>query len=145
MSTLQKPALERQIGGNHYKQFAIQPVEYTHKNRLNFLAGCVIKRICRYNLPTGKGRQDLEKAIHEIELLIDFNDDDFDGPEHRFKQPNQLPIQPHLFGSVNALTDEQTSIVQLLTNYNRLHSKPETYLRIAITTLQLLIEKHYPA
>jgi hypothetical protein len=64
-------ALDVQVGGDHYKRFAIQPIEFTTKNKLSFIQGCVIKRICRYNLPGGKGLQDLEKIKHEIDCLID--------------------------------------------------------------------------
>ena len=66
-----KTPLSRQIGGSHYKDFPIQPVEFITKNKLNFLQGCIVKRITRYNLPGGKGLQDLEKIIHEAELLIE--------------------------------------------------------------------------
>ena len=59
-----------QVGGNHYKDFAIQPVEFTFKNNLNFLQGNVIKYICRYK--NAKGKEDLEKAKHYIDLLIQF-------------------------------------------------------------------------
>jgi hypothetical protein len=62
-------AKETQIGGDHYKQMAIQPAEFIHRNGLGFLEGCVIKRVCRYR---GKdGKQDLLKAIHELQLLIE--------------------------------------------------------------------------
>jgi hypothetical protein len=71
MTDNQNP-LSRQVGGDHYKGFAIQPVEYIHGNGLNFLQGCIVKRITRYNQPTGKGVQDLEKIIHEAQLLIEF-------------------------------------------------------------------------
>jgi hypothetical protein len=64
--------LDVQIGGSHYKDFKIQPVEYTMFNKLNFLQGSVIKRITRYNHTTGKGVQDLEKIKHECDLLIKF-------------------------------------------------------------------------
>ncbi len=63
-------ALEVQIGGDHYKQQKIQPVEYIEANAIPFLEGCVIKRVTRHALPTGKGRQDIEKAIHELQLLL---------------------------------------------------------------------------
>ncbi|MFA7176768.1 MAG: hypothetical protein WC114_05940 [Smithellaceae bacterium] len=62
--------LETQIGGDHYKNFAIQPIEFTTRNRLGFIEGCVVKRICRYNRPGGKGLQDLLKIKHEIDCLI---------------------------------------------------------------------------
>lgn len=63
-------ALDRQVGGGHYKDFEIQPVEFIEKNRLTFLQGCVIKRICRYS--EKNGFEDLEKAKHEIDLIEDF-------------------------------------------------------------------------
>ena len=64
-------ALDRQVGGNHYKGFAIQPVKFITINGLSFLEGSVIKRLCRYDHPNGKGREDLEKAKHEIDLIIE--------------------------------------------------------------------------
>lgn len=63
--------LEIQVGGNHYKDFVIQPVEYTMRNKLSFLQGCIIKRISRYNKKGGKGLQDLEKIKHEVDLIIE--------------------------------------------------------------------------
>jgi len=74
-------ALDEQVGGDHYKDFKIQPVEFVMKNNLNFLQGCIIKRIVRYNQPSGKGLQDLEKIKHEIDLLIQLEnlEDDYDG------------------------------------------------------------------
>ena len=63
-------ALSQQVGGDHYRNCAIQPVEYIEANGLKFLEGCVVKRVTRHDKPTGKGRQDIEKAIHELQLLL---------------------------------------------------------------------------
>lgn len=68
--------LEIQIGGDHYKNFKIQPGIFSEKNKLSFFQGDIIKRICRYNVEGGKGRLDLEKAKHEIDLLIKIHYDD---------------------------------------------------------------------
>ncbi len=68
-------ALNKQIGGNHYKDFAIQPIEIIIKNKLSWIQGNVIKRIMRYNKPTGKGREDLLKIQHEIDLLLELDED----------------------------------------------------------------------
>jgi hypothetical protein len=38
------------------------------KNNLSFLGGCVVKRICRKK---GNRIEDLKKAIHEIEMMIE--------------------------------------------------------------------------
>ena len=64
-------ALDTQIGGGHYRDAKIQPVQYIEANNLGFLEGCVVKRVTRHNKPTGKGRQDIEKAIHELQLLLE--------------------------------------------------------------------------
>lgn len=64
-------ALDVQIGGDHYKDCAIQPAVYSQKNKLGFLEGCVVKRVTRHDKPTGKGRQDIEKAIHELQLVLE--------------------------------------------------------------------------
>lgn len=65
-------AFDRQIAGSHYSMMAIQPVEFIMKNKLDFLQGNVIKYVCRYRHKNG--RQDLHKAIHCIELLIEMYD-----------------------------------------------------------------------
>lgn len=75
--------LETQVGGDHYKNFKIQPIEYSMKNNLNFIQGDIIKRITRYNIPGGKGKQDLEKIKHEIDLLILL---EYSGPVQRIKE-----------------------------------------------------------
>lgn len=62
-------ALDRQIGGEHYQHCAIQPVIFIEANTLGFLEGCVVKRLTRHNRETGKGVEDIDKAIHELELL----------------------------------------------------------------------------
>ena len=65
-------ALDVQVGGAHYKGKAIQPVEYISANDLNFLEGCIVKRITRWrNKPAEKRFEDLEKIKHEVDLLIE--------------------------------------------------------------------------
>lgn len=65
-----KPASSLQIGGNHYKSYAIQPAEFIHKNKLGFLEGNIIKYVCRHGAK--HGREDLEKARHYLELLLEW-------------------------------------------------------------------------
>ena len=64
-------ALGKQIGGNHYRDGGIQPVQFIEANGLGFLEGCAIKRLTRHNRAGGKGRQDIEKAIHYLQILLD--------------------------------------------------------------------------
>lgn len=62
-------ALEVQVGGNHYKNLFIQPVEYIHKNGIGYMEGCAIKYLTRWR--NKGGIEDLNKAKHFIELLIE--------------------------------------------------------------------------
>lgn len=64
-----KKALDTQVGGGHYKDMKIQPIEYTLGNNLGFCEGNVIKYISRYK--NKNGIEDLKKAKHYIELLIE--------------------------------------------------------------------------
>lgn len=76
LSMIPADATQEQIGGNHYKQFELQPAEICHRNKLTFLEGSVVKRMHRHSRG-GKGIQDLKKAIHEIRLIakFDYNED----------------------------------------------------------------------
>lgn len=65
-----KLASETQVGGNHYKKFAIQPAYFCYKNNIPYLEATAIKYLCRWR--DKGGRQDLDKAIHFIELIKEF-------------------------------------------------------------------------
>lgn len=62
-------ASDRQEGGSHYKTFAIQPVEFIHKNGIPFIEGNIIKYVLRHKQKNGL--EDLNKAKHYIDLLIE--------------------------------------------------------------------------
>ena len=64
--------LDRQIGGNHYKHLKIQPIEYCLHNNLNVAQSKVVKYITRY--PFKNGIEDLQKAKHMIDILIEFEE-----------------------------------------------------------------------
>ena len=57
------------INPDHYKGYAIQPIDYIMKNNLGFCEGNVIKYISRWNKKGGA--EDLRKAIRYIEILLD--------------------------------------------------------------------------
>lgn len=69
MTNNEKDPLARQVGGSHYKDFKIQPVEFIVANDIGFLEGNVIKYLCRWRAKNGP--QDLEKALHYVEILIE--------------------------------------------------------------------------
>lgn len=57
-----------QVGGTHYKDFAIQPVQFIHRNGIGYCEGNVIKYVSRWR--TKGGAADLKKARHYIDLLL---------------------------------------------------------------------------
>ena len=62
-------AYDKQIGGSHYQKYKIQPSKFVIENELLYPEGCAIKYIVRHR---DKGeKQDLEKAIHFIEMIIE--------------------------------------------------------------------------
>jgi hypothetical protein len=63
-------ALDKQVGGSHYKNMAIQPLEYCMANEMDSCQSHIIKYVSRFREKGGIG--DLEKAKHFIELLIEF-------------------------------------------------------------------------
>lgn len=65
----EQSALATQVGGGHYKDMKIQPVEYIHANGLDYFEGNVIKYVSRWRKKNGI--DDLEKARHYINLLIE--------------------------------------------------------------------------
>ena len=59
----------KQVGGKHYRTLKIQPSQFVVENKLLFPEGSVIKYICRH--PHKGKKQDLLKAIHFIEMIIE--------------------------------------------------------------------------
>jgi hypothetical protein len=67
--------LKKQVGGQHYKGFVIQPMEYCHVNNIPYVDGNIIKYVSRWRVHgsvdgRAKGLVDLEKALHYLEFLI---------------------------------------------------------------------------
>ena len=60
---------KKQIGGQHYLKYKIQPSEFVIENRLLYPEGNVIKYILRHQNKGGK--EDLEKAKHFIDMIIE--------------------------------------------------------------------------
>lgn len=73
-------AIDKQVGGSWYKKLDIQPIEFIMQNEdaLHptdaFMLNNVLKYVLRHREKNGE--EDLEKAIHYIELVIEheYND-----------------------------------------------------------------------
>lgn len=64
-----RSALNNQVGGDHYKKYKIQPVEFIMANEIGYMEGNVIKYVVRHK--DKNGVQDLKKAMHYLEMLIE--------------------------------------------------------------------------
>ena len=69
---------KKQIGGNHYRKYKLQPSRFVTENKLLYPEGCVIKYVIRHQDKGGK--QDLEKAKHMIDMIIER---DYSEPEEK--------------------------------------------------------------
>lgn len=60
---------DTQVGGGHYTKMPIQVFEFTMSNKMDPMQHTIIKYVSRFR--DKGGREDLEKAKHTIDLLIE--------------------------------------------------------------------------
>lgn len=60
--------LPKQVGGDHYAKMAITPTQYVLANDIGWCEANAIKYLSRWKVKNGL--QDLEKALHYVEILI---------------------------------------------------------------------------
>ena len=72
---------DKQHGGSHYQKYKIQPSKFVVENELLYPEGCAIKYIIRHRDKNKK--EDLLKAIHFIEMIIER-----DYGDHTYKSQN---------------------------------------------------------
>ena len=63
--------LKYQVGGDHYTKMKIQPIEYIHANKMDFMDGCIVGYISRWR--DKGGVQDLQKIKQFVDLIIKMN------------------------------------------------------------------------
>jgi hypothetical protein len=132
-------ALAIQVGGSHYKGMKIQHVEFVHANQIPYIEACSIKYICRHRLKNG--RQDVEKAIHYLQLLLTL--------DYAFNRPLRLDtssdmMTPAYFMEVNDITNlyEQHAITMI---FHHRWNNGRKDVEDAIRSLQSLLAEEYPS
>ena len=85
---MSKKHSDKQIGGEHYKHMKIQVTEFVAANDILFIEGNVIKYVCRHAHKNGK--EDVLKAIHYLNLLIEYHYESND-----VREPVQEAGLPH--------------------------------------------------
>jgi len=84
-----KPS-ERQEGGEHY-DMPIQPTEYIFKNNIPFIEGNIIKYVTRHRQKNGA--EDILKAIHYLELILEYDYNESDILPNGLRQERSTPCQ----------------------------------------------------
>lgn len=81
---------DRQEGGEHYKM-PIQPTEFIFKNGIPFIEGNIIKYVTRHRQKNGA--EDILKAIHYLELILEYDYNESDILQKRLRQERPAPCQ----------------------------------------------------
>tara|TARA_R100000700_G_scaffold10439_6_gene15264 strand:+ start:4661 stop:4942 length:282 start_codon:yes stop_codon:yes gene_type:complete len=84
-----KPS-DRQEGGEHY-DMPIQPVEFCVKNKIPYIEGNVIKYVCRHRKKNGV--MDILKAIHYLELILQYEYNESNILQDRLRQAEPTPCE----------------------------------------------------
>ena len=135
-------ATDKQIGGSHYKNFKIQPSKFIYDNGIKFNEGNIIKYVCRHEFKNGL--QDLEKAGHYVDLLMEFSensvipfllDREFEFEIIRVGKFSKF------FCEENQLDELQSAIILNACLFSKTNAKE--YLYQAHHFIKKLIEQHY--
>jgi hypothetical protein len=95
-------ALERQEGGDHYKRYAIEPVEFCHRNNLSWCQANVVKYVVRFK--DKGGIEDLHKARHYLDMLEEF--------EYGEKEKATPEKKPRRYGAWDTRLPTENSAIQ---------------------------------
>lgn len=121
-------ANDRQVGGDHY-QSKFQPWDFIELNGIGYLDGNAIKYAARWRKKDG--REDLEKAIHYVDKLMELHRAGLRGPR------GTAPIADCVrFSEENNLTATEDTVVLFLARWRTLEDLRQGKLAI----LRLLTE-----
>jgi len=98
-------ALDKQVGGNYYKNMAIQPYEFFLANQVPHHKAAIIRRIHRYDIPGGQGVIDLDKIIHETQMIEEMTG-------------RKSPILLYNFIHENNISPDKAEVMQRIYNYD---------------------------
>ena len=158
-------ALQRQIGGGHYKDLAIQPMQFSEFNELSPTQHTACKYLTRHQV--AKGKEDVEKAIHCAELMLELAESDwvvnlmelttirkvgdYRGVWSRMRKHSigrsiaerrerGFPIiLPGVYSAANHLPVEECTAIELLT-----WAPTRENVQFAIGTMNEILQRDYP-
>ena len=132
-------ATEKQVSGSHYKNHEIQPVEFSTKNGLSFCEGNLVKYVLRHEHKNGA--EDIDKAIHYLELEMFLNYDPRTG-KYTGLRMSFPTISPAIFAQKNLLPFIEGRIIELVVM--AMFERGAADLKAAIRLLNELKSITYP-
>jgi len=134
-------ALDEQVGGTHYKNNAIQPLQYVMANAMGFCEANIIKYITRYKHKGGV--QDLEKVRHYVQLhqeTVSTEPEVFKELRILFQTRSLLPISPWDYCEANAIEDERVrSIIVMVSYWRSEHYHGDGPVKVVLSAVDELI------
>lgn len=128
-------AIDRQIGGSHYKAMKIQPLELGYANQYDAPIYSAIKYVSRHM--NKDGRQGLEKAIHCVEFALEMVN------KHGYREcRDTIPIWDYIVS--NKFSGPEAAILTDLHQFAlRRPVFPETAASLITQKISALIKSEY--
>ena len=119
--------LETQVGGDHYKKLAVQPIQLIVKLQLDYFKGNIVKYVTRHRFKNGI--EDIKKAIHYCELAKQYM-----GAIGSYKFSVKT--------TANVVTDYAEKNYLTLLERNAIYYACIEYFNLAIETLNKIIKEY---
>lgn len=139
--SIKKCAIDRQVGGNYYKQYDIQPYEFFIANQVPHHKAAIIRRILRYDTG-GRGIEDLKKIMHECELILELS------PQITFWSRCKETLKRHFdkislwdFLEKNMITQDKARIIKTIYLYDTLNGLGRIDVGVVKNCAKILIER----
>jgi hypothetical protein len=122
-------ATSYQVGGTHYQNLGVQPIEFAMANKWDSGAFSVLKYLTRHR--SKNGVEDLRKASHFVELRLNFI-------EHADVPLQVLPMSRYIHA--NGIGDTSVDATALMTLEAWVHGRVGAYTLTGI--IDLLIKEY---
>lgn len=113
---MNEKANDHQVGGEHYMMGGdVQHWDFVTQNNLNYLEGCATKYVSRWKKK--HGRQDLEKARHYVQKLIECHNRALVIAPRWRRAKKPLVISVFAFAQANGLDGDEAIICEMLATW----------------------------
>lgn len=127
--------LDVQVGGAHYKNVTVQPIQFSHKNKLIAGEFSVLRYILRWR--TKNGLEDIQKAEHYIRLMIQGV---LDGEIEAVQTPGLAPELFPFLDQYPFLTPEEIGVLTAVMMWRHPDSQDGLGFEPRVDILQLALE-----